>query len=269
MASQDWAYLPDVPRDIGPIRKILLEYSKISPADVDGHILRVREAAWKVSRFPCVGRWKFLRLTDQNDPCYQQVLFRLKVPRSNDAFLDLGCCVGQALRQLRHDGVEGSQLFGVDVQSKFVDIGYDLFQDRRDFCATFVIGDILDPDDRRLDELSHKVTIIYACSFFHLFNWIQQLYIGIRLVGFLKHGTKNALLYGRHIGTGSPRSKSSTSTAPYLHNKNSFQQLWNEVGEVTNTRWTVEWEPASEMIHDLPNIEKEVQPIDFMVHQVT
>lgn len=210
-----------------------------------------------------------MRLTEQNDPCYQQVLFRLNVPRSNDAFLDLGCCVGQVLRQLRHDGVRGVQLFGTDVQSKFVDIGYNLFQDEGDFGATFVVGDMLDPDDTRLDELSQKVTIIYAGSFFHLFNWTQQVYIGKRLVGFLKQGTKNALIYGRHIGTSEPGMSSLGDMSPYLHNRESFQRLWDKVGNLTNTRWTVEIEPAGEKILDTPRLEGDVHPVNFTIHQIS
>lgn len=230
---------------------------------------RKRENAWRISRFPCVGRWKFLRLTEQNDPCYRQVLFRLNVPRSNDAFLDLGCCVGQVLRQLRHDGVQGLQLFGTDVQSKFVDIGYDLFRDQHGFGGTFVIGDMLDPDDTRLDQLLHKVTIIYAGSFFHLFNWIQQVYIGKRLVGFLKHGTRNALIYGRHIGTSRPGVSALGGMSPYLHDKNSFQRLWDDIGDLTNTKWTVEMEPVGEKVMDLARVGKDAQPVNFTVHQIS
>lgn len=192
------------------------------------------------------------------------------MPRSNDAFLDLGCCVGQVLRQLRHDGVQGNQLFGTDVQSKFVEIGYDLFQDQDEFGATFVVGDMLDPDDTRLDDLLHKVTIIYAGSFFHLFNWTQQVYIGKRLVGFLKRGTKNALIYGRHIGTTRPGpSPLGNDMSPYLHDKDSFQRLWDEVGYLTNTKWAVEIEPAGEKIVDVPRIDRDAQPVNFVIHQIS
>ncbi|KAK2592264.1 hypothetical protein QQS21_010051 [Conoideocrella luteorostrata] len=268
LAMQNWSYIPDLPDDLDPIRNLLLEYSKIASENVNSHMLRVREDAWKISRFPSVGRWKFMRLTAQDDPCYQQVLFRLTVPRSNDALLDLGCCVGQVLRQLRHDGVRGSQLFGTDVRPEFVDIGYDLFQDRDSLGAVFVAGDMLDPDDHRLDELSRKVTIIYAGSFFHLFNWTQQLYIGKRLVGFLKQGTKNAFIYGRHIGTSRPGASSIGNASPYLHDKDSFQRLWDEVGDLTKTKWAVELEPAGDEIVDIPRMDRDAQPVTFIIHQI-
>lgn len=297
VALQNWAYISELPDEFGPIRSFLRVYSKIPAEDIDYHIRRVvcfdipssrrraqdrltelianpcplkREDAWKSTRYPCIGRWNFLRLTKQNDPYYQQVLFRLKLNGSSDAFLDVGCCVGQVLRQLRHDGVQGSRLFGTDVRSKFVDIGYDLFQDHDSIGATFVVGDMLDPEDAQLDVLSRKVTIIYAGSFFHLFNWSQQLCVGKRLVGFLKEGTKNALIYGRHIGTLKPTEPAmSTDAPPYLHDKNSFQRLWREIGDSTRTNWVVEVEPAGEILEAF-HFKKgaRTQVVNFMVYQI-
>ncbi|KND90499.1 hypothetical protein TOPH_04683 [Tolypocladium ophioglossoides CBS 100239] len=267
---QKWAYIPDLPDDIGPVRDLLRAYSEIPIEEVDNHILRVREDAWGVSRYPCVGRWRFLRLNDNLDPCYQQVVFRLSVAGSRDVFLDLGCCVGQVLRQLRAAGVQGSQLIGTDVQPKFIEIGYSLFRDRERLGASFVIGDMLDPDDSRLEGLRGKVTIIYAGSFFHLFNWTQQLYIGKRLVGFLKPGTRNALIYGRHIGTTKPGGEALATTIPaYLHDKNSFQRLWDEIGFLTKSRWKVQVEAAGDATHVPSQLKRNLHPVNFTVYQIS
>jgi hypothetical protein len=57
--------------------------------------------------------------------------------------------------------------------------------------------------------------------------------------------------------------------SPYLHDKNSFQRLWDEVGFLTNTRWTVEMEAAGEKIRDLPRVEKDAQPVNFAIHQIS
>lgn len=221
-----------------------------------------------MSSFPCIGRWKFLNLPDRDDARYQHVLFRLTLPKSNDALLDLGCCLGQALRQLRADGVHGSQLFGMDLNSALVDIGYDMFRDRDSLGATFVIGDMIDPDDTRISQLEGQITLVQADSFFHLFNWMQQLYIGKRIVSFLKPGTKNAIIFGRQAGSFKQEPSSTGRTSPYLHNQDSFQQLWNEVGKMTGTRWAVQVEPDGDLCSELPGIEKETLPIKFTVHQV-
>lgn len=216
-----------------------------------------------------MGRWRFLRLYDTRDPCYRQVVFRLSVSGSRDVFLDLGCCVGQILRQLRAAGVQGPRLIGTDVQPRFVDIGYDLFRDRDLLGALFVIGDMVDPDDNRLDELRGKVTIIYAGSFFHLFNWTQQLFIGKRLVSFLKPSTRNALIYGRHVGTTRPGGSSVSMSSAYLHDCDSFQRLWDEIGDLTKTKWKVEVEAMGDLASFSHRVEKGSRPMSFTIHQIS
>lgn len=269
MKMRDWTYLEDPPKDIGPARHILEVYSKIPYNDLDDHIRRVREKAWCISRYPFVGRWKFLYIPDPKDPRYQQVLFRLNVAGSRDVLLDLGCGVGQVIRQFRADGVDGAQLIGTDLQSKFIDIGYDLFQDRDLLGATFVAGDMLDPEDKELDTLRGKITLVHAGSFFHLFNWVQQLYMGKRLVEFLKPGTRNAMIYGRQVGTNHPGPSSTSNRSAYLHDQASFQQLWDEIGAMTKTRWQVQLEPTGEPVCKLPGFSNNAFPVNFTIYQVS
>ncbi|KAF7545440.1 hypothetical protein G7046_g9565 [Stylonectria norvegica] len=269
MKLREWTYVEDLPEDIGPARHLLEVYSKIPDQDLEDHIRRVREKAWGVSHYPCVGRWKFLYILDPRDPRYQQVLFRLTMRGSRDVLLDLGCCVGQVIRQLRSDGVDGAQLIGTDLQSKFIDIGYDLFQDRDSLGATFITGDMLDPEDSRLTWLRGKVTIIHAGSFFHLFNWIQQLYIGKRLVEFLKPGIRNALIYGRQVGTDHPGQGRTSHRSAYLHDQASFQRLWDEIGSLTRTRWKVQIEPTGEPVAKLPGFASEAYPVNFTIYQIS
>jgi hypothetical protein len=38
---------------------------------------------------------------------------------------------------------------------------------------------------------------------------------------------------------------------------------------LTNTRWTVEMEAAGEKIRDLPRVEKDAQPVNFAIHQIS
>jgi hypothetical protein len=208
-------------------------------------------------------------LYDGREPVYQQVVFRLTLPKSRDCLLDLGSCLGQALRQLRADGVDGSQLFAVDLKPKLFGVGFSLFRDQASLGATFVAGDMIDPDDTRLGVLQGKVTIVHATSFFHLFTWSQQLYIGRRLVAFLKPGTRNALIYGRHVGIAKPHDPSHDSDAPFLHNEQSFQQLWDEVGKLTQTRWLVQFQEQGASGEALLDSDADKLLMAFIVYQVS
>ncbi|KAH8713936.1 PAN2-PAN3 deadenylation complex catalytic subunit PAN2 [Beauveria bassiana] len=242
LTLQKWAYIDAVPSYNATAYGLLHHYSGISAADIDSHLLRIRKLAWDVSRQPFIGRWRFLQLAEPLDPYYQQVLFRLTLPKSKDCILDIGCGFGQALRQLRADGVAGSKLFGADIESRFISLGYDLFRDKDTLGATFVSGDLLDPDDERLDMLAGRFTIVHADSFFHLMSWTEQLYAAKRLIVWLRKDTNNGFIYGKHAGTIHPAEVALAGSRPYLHNRQSFQRLWDEAGEMTNTKWRVEVE---------------------------
>ena len=203
------------------------------------------------------------------------MLFRLKLPQSKDAVLDLGCGLGVFLRQLRADGVAGSQLFAADVNSLFIDLGYALFRDRDSLEASFIVGDVIDPGDDRIYSLKGQVTMVHADSFFHLFDWTQQLFIGIRIVAFLKTGTVNALIVGRQAGLPDSAEAgdqpSATGSSIYVHNKKSFQKLWNEIGSITNTRWVVELEPDGTGSDRLPGTvdgDNKTVPVKFTIVQI-
>jgi len=266
---QKWSYIAELPHHVDPVRQLLRDYSKIPARDVDKHLLQMREKAWQISSFPCIGRWKFLNLLDSRDALYQQVLFRLTLPKSNDALLDLGCCLGQALRQLRADGVCGSRLFGIDINPALIDVGRELFRDSDSLGATFVVGDMIDPDDNRVSQLEGQVTMIQADSFFHLFTWTQQLYIGKRIVSFLKPGTQNAVIFGRQAGKLKRKISPWRDGSPYLHNQDSFQELWNEVGRMTGTRWAVQFEPDGDPLPAFVGVERDTLPVRFTVHQIS
>lgn len=230
-----------------------------------------REEAWTATRFPCIGRWKFLDLTDHRQALYQQIVFRLTLPSSRDCLLDLGCCVGQALRQLRADGVDGSRLFGIDLEPRLLAVGFSLFRDEDTLGATFVTGNMIDPEDSRVDALGGRVTLVHATSFFHLFSWTQQLYIGRRVVSFLKPGTRNALVYGRQVGTTEPRGVDIDTRAPYLHNQKSFQKLWDAVGRLTGTRWVVQTEEVEILMEVMAESDKnkDVISMSFTIYQIS
>ncbi|KAK1241030.1 hypothetical protein MKX08_001004 [Trichoderma sp. CBMAI-0020] len=176
-----FTYVDNLPEDIGPFRKLLEEYSNIPPEAVDGLLLRTREKLWEVAMYPCIGRWSFLNLQSVRDPHFYTAVERLRGPAASgaastypEALLDLGCCVGQLLRKLVHDGIEPTRLFGTDLHSEFISIGAELFRDEANG-LTFVAGDMLDPNDEALGILDGKITLVHAGNFFHLFTWEEQV----------------------------------------------------------------------------------------------
>ena len=70
-----------------------------------------REKAWQTFPYPCIGKFDFLTLSISIHPCYSRVLATLAAPDAQANLLDLGCCFGQDIRKLVHDGAPAINLF--------------------------------------------------------------------------------------------------------------------------------------------------------------
>ena len=204
-----------------------------------------RDKAWKIHPYPCIDRFCFLDLAISLHPLYPTVLARLKDTVSRELFLDLGCCFGQDIRRLVADGVPGEKLYGADLRLEFLELGYELFQDKGSLKAHFLEGDIFEEDEeaeggKELSRLNGKIDIIHAAAFLHLFDWEEQVRAGTRMVRLM---TEHSLIFGWQVGTTKPGSyarRSDKSRTRYGHDPDSFQKLWDVIGEKTATEWKVQ-----------------------------
>ena len=194
-----------------------------------------------LSSYACIGQLRFLNLSLRTHPAYPQILHRLtSIP--NTTFLDLGCCFAQDLRQLVHDGVASNRLYGIDIDHKFIDLGYDLFLDRSTLDTHFLAVDVLEPSAAQdLAEVNAKIDIIWAASFFHLFPRPRQLQAARMVVGMLKP-SPGSMLLGRQLGSVKPGEYDVMKDGrwQFRHDVQSWTEFWEEVGRETGTRWRVE-----------------------------
>ena len=204
------------------------------------------------------------------------MLARLKNPSNPQLFLDLGCCFGQDIRRLVADGVPGESLYGADLRLDFLELGYELFRDKGSLKAHFLECDIFEEDKeskggKELSKLDGKIDVIYAASFLHLFNWEEQVRVGMRMVRLM---TKFSLVFGRQVGSTKPGLYArhlDKSRTRYSHDPDSFQKLWNVIGEKTATKWKVvaelhwvkEWEQGNG-VDDVGDI----RMMQFEVHRL-
>ncbi|KAL7627942.1 hypothetical protein AAE478_002137 [Parahypoxylon ruwenzoriense] len=153
-----------------PFRKLLEEWSGIAPDDVIPHIYQVREEAWKIFPFPCIGEFWFIEQGILRHPDYSRILKRITSTAPDTKFLDLGTCLGQDVRTLAHDGAPLPSLYGADILPDFRDAGYALFKDSdRLDPSHFITGDIFsDVDD--LAKTRGTWDIIHIAMFLHLFS---------------------------------------------------------------------------------------------------
>lgn len=252
-------YREELPPDNAKAWRLLESYSKIPHDEVEAHLRATRAKAWNIYPYGCIGRWRFLDLYITTLPEYPAVLERLK---AGDTLLDAGCCFGYVLRQLALDGAPQENLVGADLRQEFIDLGYELFRDRDTFRGRFVAGDMLDPADTALTAIDGKVDLVHAASFFHLFSWDDQVRLGERVVRFFKPDAKKALVFGRQVGNRSPRTQEEGKR--YHHDPETLQELWDEIGGRTGTRWR-----ATATLEDRPvDHDEERVMIKFAVYKV-
>ncbi|KAF5851889.1 hypothetical protein GGP41_000617 [Bipolaris sorokiniana] len=230
-------YTKDIEEPKPAVRDLFENYSKVPSTGVVAHIKHVRDEAFKIFPYPCLGNWGFLNFSIGVGPAYQEVVRRIK---DGEQFLDLGCCMGQDIRKLVHDGVPSTNTYASDLKKTFWDLGYDMFLDKSTLKTQFLEADIFDADSQ-LKQLDGKIDIINAAAFFHLFDWDDQFKAAKRVVQLLKP-VPNALIVGRQggqpkAGTFSHVMKDQTA---FWHNPESWKDMWKHVGEQTGTKWKVD-----------------------------
>ena len=169
----------------------------------------------------------------------------------NPLFLDLGCCVGQDIRSLVHASVPSSRIVGAELEPAFIDLGYDLFQDRGKLGVDFLFGDILKingsirpsspiTDDSKstlssargstLQSLVGRVSILWCSAFLHLWDRPGQV-DACRKMLLLMRNEKGVKIMGRHAGSRTPglvKHITNPGGLMYKHNPESFQKMWEE-----------------------------------------
>ncbi|KAI4159497.1 MAG: hypothetical protein LQ342_006576 [Letrouitia transgressa] len=220
-------------------RQLLEQYSKIPPDDVEAHVYKIKDRGFSIRPYPCIGHLRFLALSLSLHPRYPDVLQRVKEGQS---FLELGTCFGQELRKLVFDGAPSNNLYGVELVSDFVDLGYELFLDKKALQVTFLQADIMQQPQLGRPELEGQLDVIYASSFFHLFTREEQYELAKTVVSLLRP-KKGSLLLGRQMGTVKPGNyplRKLEERELWRHDVDSFKQMWDEVGRATGTAWLVE-----------------------------
>lgn len=147
------------------------------------------------------------------------------------------------LRKVAADGAPTDHLYGCDLRPEFFDLGYKLFRDKETLQSKFIAADIFCPPSD-LISLYGDIDILYAGSFLHLFDYAQQVEVCKQIVKLLKD-KKGSMLLGRQMGNleaGEKARETNKASTMFRHNGDSFAKMWDEVGELTGTKWKVETE---------------------------
>lgn len=216
-------------------RRLLETYSGIPPPEITNHVISVRNQAWQICPYPCIGQFRFLEAgLDQCDE-YDEVLARVS---RGQKVLDMACCFGQTIRQLVVDGAPAKNVLGCDLEAEFIDLGYELFKDRGKLNARFLTADIFDSHSV-LMEIKGQVDIIYAGSFFHLWGLEKQKEACKKVVSLLRP-QPGSMIVGRQIGAVEAAEQASATGTMYKHNAGSFKKMWKDIGAELGVQFAVQ-----------------------------
>jgi ubiquinone/menaquinone biosynthesis C-methylase UbiE len=170
---------------------------------------------------------------------YNDIVKRIQ---SGQKFLDLGCCLGQEIRKLVHDGAPSENIMGSELHGEFVELGYDLFRDHDKLKSKFVVGDFFKLTGRGFH--GERFDIIYQSAFLHLFNLQDQTDLIIKVVTELLKGP-GSMFVGRQIGAINAteyQSKALRTVACYWHNEETWQRMVNTVASKIGKKFESKFE---------------------------
>lgn len=157
-------------------------------------------------------------------PSYASILQRLK---EGGRYLDVGCCMGQDLRQLVMDGVISDNLYGIDLYGDYMTLSYDLFRDKDTLKSHLRQGNILTMTSVGdiLRKLKGTVDIIHIGMVMHTLTLKEQRLLVKNCIGLLKPYHKTAVVgtllgsVNGHVGSG----------GTCLHSEETLKKLFYEV----------------------------------------
>jgi hypothetical protein len=147
-----------------------------------------------------------------------------------------------------------------------------MFNDYEKFHAHFIESDILKPNPK-LQALNGTVDITFISKIFHQWDWNTQLAALRSIIALSKPG---AIVLGFHAGTvkGGLPAYSNGDLTMWLHDVESWQIIWEEVGKETGTKWDagqVAMRDVSEMASSpksLAWLDNDCRLMDFVVRRI-
>ncbi|KAK0124311.1 hypothetical protein ONS95_009282 [Cadophora gregata] len=202
---------------------LLTDYSRLPLDSVIPHILAIREKAWPILSRLYIGQLRFLDPTLSESPSYPTILAHLK-DSPNAMLLDLSCSFGQDLPKFIYVEAPASSLYGAELRSEFLVLGFDCFRDRETIGTT---------------DLDGMMSIVNIGLFLHQFDWDGQRR-ACKMIVALSRPEKGVLVLVHQIGSVVQSDVVFRGEKEVTrHSEESFKRPWEEVGKGTRGVWEI------------------------------
>ena len=177
--------------------------------DIVQRVEEVHRKALKVYPYKCVMEKKYLSFRMYSHFEYASVVEQVGL--HGKRLLDIGCCMGTDVRRLLMDAAAkggekfkpAEQVFGVDLEPGFLELGFEMFRDEARLKSNFFTADLLanpkEPETlvASLEPHRHAFDYVYAGSVLHLFDESDIILFCKRVRQLLKPG---GVFFGRNVG---------------------------------------------------------------------
>ncbi|KAE8406592.1 hypothetical protein BDV37DRAFT_58451 [Aspergillus pseudonomiae] len=113
--------------------------------------------------------------------------------------VDAGCCMGTDIRKLVLDGLPPENILGLDLESRYFDVGRTLYNE--DLATTklrFQQADLVDPSfPSKHAHLHNKFHLVHSANVIHLFGVAEQEIFFRNLIHLVAPG---GMIWGRQVG---------------------------------------------------------------------
>lgn len=173
--------------------------------------------------------------------------------------------------RLVFDGATSNNLYAVDIVNHW-DLGYQFFRDREGgkFDVPFIEDDILHPG-KQLLALEGTIDIVSVSHVLHQWNFSGQLAAAVEINQLIRG--PGSLIVGFQAGgltTKIGKGPEDSKWEAQLQTPETWKEMWDEVGKVTNTKWRTEakvrkWEEVGYDPKDTAYMGEDVQVLEFVV----
>jgi hypothetical protein len=256
-------YLPTVGNLVCPqLASLLTSYSHIPPEKIPEHVQRIRDEAWEIRQYPCIGLGAYLQAPLLSKHDFYPKLVQHLANDKDALFIDVGTFLGVDLRFLWKDLLK-EQSIGADQSTlaskiKAIDLvdfwplSFQMFNDNaQSFPVEFMLGDALSPTSGgTFASLKSRVSVINIAQVLHQFNLEGCTTACITLASY--YSRPGTVIIGNQIGTSVGKVFTAGVAKTYQHGPDSWKEMWKQVGKATGTKWEVSAELKSfaECDHD-------------------
>ncbi|GAD97044.1 hypothetical protein SNOG_10728 [Paecilomyces variotii No. 5] len=227
----------------GPARDLLEKWSGIPSSEVVRHVNDLRDRAYKVFPWASIGLYQFLEIDMLDFDCYPDILESIK---KGALFLDLACCLAQEVRQVVADGAPAENVYGADLSSDLMNLGYDLFLDKDKLGVRFIQSDVLDSQSPLVAEFEGRFDVIHSSNFFHAWEWSKAIEVAKCVVKLLSN-KPGSMILGSQVGV--KRAKHLTfphiNRSIFCQSLVTWKELWSVVSQDTGIQFDVQTTESS------------------------